>query len=169
MNQGVFKDHILACTADLLQLAEINCRNRIPPDLLFILSDQKDWQGINSYERKRMNHSKVPLIIDSAVENLYTELDDLYDVNLYIFRAGKKETIIEIQYCRKSDFDADYFASVKDDPPMFHSKITKPVYAWEGGKFDVNWESGGGLHHVWKSFVWRKFLYRRKIRGKKLR
>jgi hypothetical protein len=41
--------------------------------------------------------------------------------------------------------ESGYFALVKDHPPMLHSKMTIPVYAWEGGTFDVNWESGGGL------------------------
>nr|WP_315027731.1 hypothetical protein [uncultured Chryseobacterium sp.] len=51
---------------------------------------------------------------------------------------------------------------------MFHSKIAIPGYAWEGGKFDVNWESGGGLYHAWKTFLWRNFLYKNKTKGRKL-
>lgn len=70
----------------------------------------------------------------------------------YIFKAGKKETVIEIQYYRKSNFEPGYFAMVKDNPPMFHSKISKPYYVKDHNKFDMNWESGG-IRHFWKHFI----------------
>jgi hypothetical protein len=117
--------------------------------------------------RNRANNSKNLLTLDSAVEILQKEFNDLYDVTLYIFRANTKETILEIQYYRKSNFDADYFAAIKNDPPRFHSKIAMPGYALEGEKFDVNWESGGGIHHVWRNFLWRNFLCKRKIKNLK--
>ncbi|WP_164976649.1 hypothetical protein [Chryseobacterium sp. CH21] len=173
MTQNDLKDHIKINITSLLQLVKTNCWNTISPDLFFILSDFNEFEGTNSLERSssrnRINNSKMMLTLDSAVENLYKELDDLYDVNLYMFRANKTETIVEIQYYRKSNFETDYFAAIKDNQPMFHSKIEIPVYAWDGGKFDVNWESGGGLHHAWKIFLWRNFLYKRKIRDKKLK
>ncbi|MDW9379626.1 hypothetical protein GFU89_05400 [Chryseobacterium sp. JV558] len=151
-------------------MAKINCWNTISPNLFFILSDFNEFKELNSTERNmsrnRINNSKTLLNVDSALEILRNEFDDLYDVTLYIFRANTKETIIEIQYYRKSNFNADYFAIVKDNSPMFHSKIAMPVYAWEGEKFDVNWESGGGIHHAWKDFLWRNFLHKRKIKGK---
>ncbi|MGH1516697.1 hypothetical protein [Chryseobacterium sp. JK1] len=171
MNQNDLKNHIKICIANLLRLAEINCWNTISPNLFFILSDFNEFEGKNSFGRDRsrirINKSKELLTLDSAVEFLYKELDDLYDVNLYIFRSSKKETIVEIQYYRKSNFDADYFEVVKDNLSMFHSKIEIPVYALEGKKFDVNWKSGGGWHHTWKSFLWRNFLYKHKIKSKK--
>ena len=168
MNRESLKDSINICITNLLQLAEINCWNAISPKLFFILSDFNEFEGSDFSEqrisRNRINNSKTLLTLDLALEILQKEFDDLYDVTLYIFRANTGETIIEIQYYRKSNFDADYFAVVKDNPPMFHSKIAMPVYAWEGEKFDVNWESGGGIHHEWKIFLWRNFLYRLKIK-----
>lgn len=162
------RDNIQRCIANLLYLAEINCWNIISPNLLFILSDFNEFEGTNSFEmtwsRNRVNNSKTGFTLDTALEILYKELNDLYDVSLYIFRTSKKETIIEIQYYRKSNFDADYFAVVKDNPPLFHSKISLPSYAPEGGKFDINWECGGGIDHVWKNFLWRNFLYRKLLK-----
>ena len=166
MNRESLKDSINICITNLLGLAKINCWNTISPNLFFILSDFNEFEGENSAEqrmsRNRINNSKTLLTLDSAVEILQKEFNDLYDVTLYIFRANTKETIIEIQYYRKSNFDADYLAVVKDNPPMFHSKIAMPVYVLEGEKFDVNWESGEGIHHVW-----RNFLYKRKIKNLK--
>jgi len=162
------KDSINICITNLLGLAKINCWNSISPNLFFILSD---FKGVNSTEhnmsRNRANNSKNLLTLDSAVEILQKEFNDLYDVTLYIFRANTKETILEIQYYRKSNFDADYFAAIKNDPPRFHSKIAMPGYALEGEKFDVNWESGGGIHHVWRNFLWRNCLCKRKIKNLK--
>lgn len=146
----------------LLRLAKMSCRNTISGNIFYIVSDFNEYKGENGTEqrglRNRINNSKELLGLDAVVEILKKNYHDLYDVNLYIFRSFKRETIIEIQFYRKSNFDADYFALIKDHPPMFHSKISIPVYALEGGKFDVNWESGGGWHHVWKSF-YLKLLY----------
>ncbi|MDR3025180.1 hypothetical protein [Chryseobacterium sp.] len=171
MNREDLKDNINICIANLLQLAKIYCCNTISPNLFYILSDFNEFEGKNFTEqrmsRNRINNSKTLLTLDSAVEILQKEFNDLYDVTLYIFQANRKETIIEIQYYRKSNFDADYLAVVKDNPPMFHSKVPMPVYAWEGRKFDINWESGGGIDHVWKNFLWRNFLYKRKIKNLK--
>ncbi|STC99874.1 hypothetical protein [Chryseobacterium carnipullorum] len=46
---------------------------------------------------------------------------------------------------------------------MLHAKITQPGYSLEGEKFDINWESGGGLRHYWKSFLY-ELKYGRKIK-----
>ncbi|WP_241286329.1 hypothetical protein [Chryseobacterium arthrosphaerae] len=156
----------------LLRLAKMSCRNTISGNIFYIVSDFNEYKGENGTEqrrlRNRINNSKELLDLDAAVEILKKDYHDLYDINLYVFRSFKRETIIEIQFYRKSNFDADYFALIKDHPPMFHSKISIPVYALEGGKFDVNWQSGGGWHHVWKSFLFKTFMYRRKAKGKKL-
>ncbi|NIF06083.1 hypothetical protein F3J23_11595 [Chryseobacterium sp. Tr-659] len=160
------KENIQHTIDNLLKLSSIYCWNQISPNLFFILSDFNEFEGANSFERlksrKRLNNLKTLLSLDSALKLLHKELYDLYDVTLYVFRADKRKTIIEIQYFRKSHLEPDYFAKIKDNPPMFHSKITIPVYVWEGGKFDINWESGGGIGHVW-----RNFLHKRKIKTKK--
>lgn len=150
------KEHIKTSVDDLLRLAEIHCWNTISSNFSFILSDYSEFETGNELtlraSRNRVNRSKIGDTLETVVERLNKDYDDLYDINLYIFKALKKETIIEIQYYRKSDLESGYFALVKDHPPMLHSKMTIPVYAWEGGKFDVNWESGGGLGHLWKNF-----------------
>ena len=173
MIQENLSERIQSSVDNLLRLAKIHCWNTVSGNICYIVSDFNEFDGTNVFKRRasrnRVNRFKAQLTFDAAVDILNQEYSDLYDVNLYIFKALKKQTIIEIQFYRKSNLNADYFVLVKDHPPMFHAKITIPVYAWEGGKFDVNWESGGGWHHAWKNFVFRSFLYRRKIRGKNVK
>ncbi|WP_431609381.1 hypothetical protein [Chryseobacterium sp. 'Rf worker isolate 10'] len=158
MNQEDLKNNIEFCINNVLKLAKVHCRNTVSTNLFFIVSDFNEF-GLNFPEyrasRSRINNSKTLLDLDSAVEILYKEMNDLYDIILYIFRVNKYETILEIQYYRKSNLNPDYFAVVKDNPPMFHSKIPIPEYALEGRKFDANWESKGGIDHVWKSLVYK--------------
>ncbi|MET3036788.1 hypothetical protein ABXT08_11830 [Chryseobacterium sp. NRRL B-14859] len=152
----------------LFILAGKNCWNKISSNnIVFILSDFNEFEGVDLGLRKyrRINNSKLPVTLGEAAGMLRRKYHDLYDVNLYIFRSLKKGTIIEIQYYRKSSLKPDYFELVKDNPPMFHAKVAVPAYALEGGKFDVNWKSGGGLHHAWKTFLFRSFWY--KVRRKK--
>lgn len=171
MNQKDLKNNIEFCVGTVLKLAKTHCWNSVSDNLFFIVSDFNEFgSGFREYRasRSRINNSKTRLNLDSAVEILHKEMEDLYDVILYIFKANKKETILEIQYYRKSNLKPDYLALVEDNAPVFHSKIPMPIYALEGGKFDLNWESGGGIHHAWKNFWWRNFLYKRKIRGKSI-
>ena len=81
--------------------------------------------------------------------------DDLYDVNLYIYKALKDKTIIDIRYFLKSSLDKDYLEKVKDKKPMLHCKIVQPPYIHYKSKekFDVNWDLGG-MRYYWNLF-WR--------------
>ncbi|MDR6922314.1 hypothetical protein [Chryseobacterium sp. 2987] len=161
------KEDINNSLGSLLTHAKDCSWNTISPNIGFIVSDFNEFKGANSFERSmsrnKVNNSKKLLSLESAVEMLKKEYDDLYDINLYIFRAFRNETIIEIQYYRKSNFEPDYFETVKDSQPMLHAKIALPSYASEGGKFDVNWESGGGFRHAWKSFLYQ-FKYKRMMK-----
>lgn len=156
MERGTLKDNIEICIANLQRLANINCWNKISANFVFIISDFNEFERSIFFEqrkvRNKVNKSKTVLGLDSAIEILTKEYDDLYDIALYIFKASKKETVIEIQYCRKSNFEPDYFAMVKDNLPMFHSKISKPYYIKDEHKFDVNWELGG-LRYFCNHFI----------------
>ncbi|BAP31284.1 uncharacterized protein CHSO_2247 [Chryseobacterium sp. StRB126] len=147
MNKENLKENIKICIVNLQRLAIISYWNKISSNFVFIVSDFNESERSNFFEqrkvRNKVNKSKITLSLDSAIEILDREYQDLYDVNLYIFKADKKETIIEIQYYRKSNLEPDYLKMVKDNEPMYHSKISKPYYTKESNKFDVNWESGG--------------------------
>jgi len=86
----------------------------------------------------------------------------LYDVNLYIFKSNKKSTIVDIRYFRKSNLEVDFLETVKDYPPMLHSKLALPQYQDDFKKFDVNWESGS-WDHYFKQWI-HNFKNRNKAR-----
>ncbi|AZB26057.1 hypothetical protein EG339_16425 [Chryseobacterium bernardetii] len=152
MNKENIKENIEICLVGLQQLAKANCWNKISPNFVFIISDINEFEGENFFElrrsRNKVNKSKTRLSLNSAIEILDKEYQDLYDVNFYIFKASKKETIIEIQYYRKSNLAADYLKMVKNNKPMYHSKISRPYYARNDSKFDINWESGGVTYFI---------------------
>lgn len=156
VNKENLKENIESCITNLLGLVKINCWNKISSNYVFIVSDLNDFERSNFFQqrkaRNKVNKSKITISLNSAIEILYQEYQDLYDVNLYIFEAGKKETIIEIRYYRKSNLEPDYLKLVKDNEPMYHSKILKPYYVKDSNKFDVNWEHGG-LRYFWNHFL----------------
>lgn len=156
MSKENLKENIEICIVNLKRLAQIHCWNKISPNLAFIISDFNEFERSNFFEqrkvRNKINKSKPILSLDAVIEILNKEYKDLYDINLYIFKASKKETIIEIQYYRKSNFKPVYFEFVKNEKTMFHSKISKPYYVKNNNKFDINWELGG-VRYLWNHFL----------------
>ncbi|MCD9855300.1 hypothetical protein LUD75_11310 [Epilithonimonas sp. JDS] len=143
----------------LIEIVNQNCWNTISQNLVFIISDIKEVSGINFFV-ERVNRNKF---IKDKKENNLTETvnylnkfsDNIYDLNLYIYKAEKDKTIIEIRYFLKSDLDPDYLKNVIDNKPMLHSKVTKPPYIKNNkDKFDINWELGG-IRHQWKMLLWK--------------
>lgn len=163
MTQKNLQTNIELSLANLLKLAEISCWNKISNNYLFIFSEIKDSDF--QYHKKgggNTNKRSGLLDLNLVTEMLEKEYADLYDINFYIFKAKKFHTIIEIQYYRKSSLDKEFFETIKDNQPMFHSKIAMPMYAKDGKKFDINWKSGGFIHSC-KMFIYN-FKYRKRIK-----
>ena len=143
----------------LLQLARNLSYTKISDNCSFIISEIKS-SNKNVFEqtknRKSINDKKIPksfIEIVSEVEAIYT---NLFDVNLYIYKAKKKETIIEIQYFPRTSLDLDYQKITADQETMLHCKVSLPNYASNSNqKFDINWEHGP-LNHLWREFWWRQ-------------
>lgn len=154
MTQKNLQTNIELSLANLLKLAEISCWNKISNNYLFIFSEIKD-SDFQDHKKGGGNTNKRSGLLDLnlVTEMLEKEYADLYDINFYIFKAKKFHTIIEIQYYRKSSLDKEFFDTIKDNQPMFHSKIAMPMYAKDGKKFDVNWKSGGFIHSC-KMFIY---------------
>lgn len=156
------KKNIEDCVINLQKLVNVYCWNNISSNFVFIVSDFNEIERTNFFRqrktRNKINKSKKLLGLDSAVAILSKVYLDLYDINLYVYKADKKETVIEIQYYRKSNFEYDYFETIKDNLPMFHAKIAKPYYVKDDEKFDVNWELQGSIAPIWKNFCY-KFQY----------
>lgn len=157
MSRETLEKDIKNSIANLVRLVEKECWNKLSANFSFILSDFNEFKRKNFYELTRskveINNKKVPQSLETIIKILRTEYSDLYDIILYVFKAKKSETIIEIEYFRKSNFEPDYLKKVKNNPPMFHSKISMPRY-WKGGKnIDINWHFGG-LKHTLNLFVY---------------
>lgn len=166
--EDIYKD-LEAATFSLLEMAREECWNKISNNCIYYLSKESEYSyDITSLDLRRRsvykNKTLLPLeVIAQSLEEIYI---DLYDVNLYIFKAEKKQTIIEIRCDFKHKFDPnniaekEYYEFIKCDPPMLHCKIAIPPYAKkdyesENEKYDVNWTLGGWRHH-WKLFWWRR-------------
>ncbi|WP_289665934.1 hypothetical protein [Flavobacterium panacagri] len=153
------EEKIKNLTTQLLELARLKCWNTISNNLVFILSNISEIEGENFFtqriNRNKLNENKIPKNFTEAITDLKEIYDLIYDINLYIYKAEKEQTIIEIQYFLKSNLDADYLKTVADNPSMLHCKITLPPYRKnDDAKFDVNWELGG-IRYRWNIFWWR--------------
>ncbi|MFP3590536.1 hypothetical protein [Chryseobacterium sp. SIMBA_038] len=161
MSLKKFELDIRDTISSLINLINDYCWNKISPNYSFILSDIVDIKDCNRKEKKIINDEKIPVNFKHALEFLEKEHSDLHDINFYVFKVKKGRTVIEIQYYRKSNLDKAFFEMVKNNLPMLHAKISMPIYAKNGKRFDANWESEG-LIHQWKTFMYnfknRKFI-----------
>ncbi|WP_027385231.1 hypothetical protein [Chryseobacterium gregarium] len=156
------KPEILNLLAGLLRLADRCCWNKLSPECFFIITDFNEFIDSNGFEnhklKNKINSQKALQDLDSSIELLKKEYADLYDIVLYVFKAGRHKTVIEIEYYRKSNFDPDYFEKIKNNPPMLHAKIHMPPYGKGGKKFDVNWKRRGWRHR-WNMLVYNSRIF----------
>jgi len=153
------EEEIKKLTAQLLELVNLYCWNDISNNFMFILSDISEVKGENFFiqnqNKNKLNKNKTPKTFKEAVAELNEFYDLIYDVNLYVYKAEKDQTIIDIRYFLKTNLDSDFLKTVCNNPPMLHCKITKPPYLKnKNDKFDVNWELGG-IRHKWNMLCWK--------------
>ena len=148
----------------LLDIARELTWNRISDNCEFILTEIKDTE--DNFEtqrliRKKENDKKRPLPFVKAIPKLQSLYDNLYDINLHVYRAGRRLTIIDIRYYLKSSLDQEYRKKISDNPPMLHCKLTCPPWVTEEKKkFDINWE------HKILLAKWKLFWMGRTIKRK---
>lgn len=167
MSKQAFENDLKKSLADLLKLVEKFCWNKISQNCLYIVSDYNEFDSSDHKDyrkiRKTINNKKAPQDLQLAVKELYKKYNDLYDITLYAFKVKRNLTIIEIQYFRKSNLDQEYFKTIKDNPPMFHTKISRPIYIGDQDiKFDVNWESMNIRHNL--NLLIHRWKYRKIIK-----
>lgn len=142
----------------LLKMARDLSFNDISDNCKFIISEIKESDK-NFFEqnkiRKTENDKKTPKSRADIIVELETLYSNLYDVNLYIFKADKNSTLIEIQYFPRSSHDIDYQKTSAKQETMLHCKVATPLYSSDNKeKFDINWQLGT-LNHHWKMFWWK--------------
>jgi len=139
--------------------------NKISNNCKFILSEIKASEE-NFYMqrvlRKKANDKKAPVTFSEimlTVQNLY---DNLYDINLHIYRADRRLTIVDIRYYPKSSLDPNHREKVIHNPPMLHAKVAQPPWLTDKKeKFDINWE-----HKQWL-IQWKLFWMGQKLKRQK--
>lgn len=146
----------------LFKMARSLTWNQISEDCVFILSEIRDSDR-NFYEQwlaiKRENDRKVPVSFSRIMPSLWALHDNLYDINLHIYRADKDRTIIDIRYYPKSALGKDYRQTVQCQPPMLHCKVVTPPWLTDKGEqFDINWQ-----HHLLR---WRRKLFWARLKFK---
>ena len=141
------EQNLKEATSTLIEMAKKSCWNKISVNTSYIISeivnDNKDL-FYSRIERKKANDIKSPKTLKQITFDLKAVYDNLYDLNLYIYKSEKDKTIIEIQYYLKSSLKSEFYEAVKDNEPMLHVKIKIPPYVNNTEeKYDVNWELGG--------------------------
>ncbi|WP_425077897.1 hypothetical protein [Psychroserpens sp. S379A] len=162
MNKENLEQNLKEASSTLLEMARSSCWNKISDNTSYIISEiTNDNRSIldKRIERKKVNEKKKNKSLEQITAELKDIYENLYDINLYIYKSKKKSTIIEIQYYPKSSLELDFYETVKRNEPMLHCKIPRPFYVTESPnsnktepKFDVNWELGGSRHE-WNKFI----------------
>jgi hypothetical protein len=165
MTKDTLQKEIEEAIPKLLDMARDLSWSKISDKYKFILSEIKDSEENFHVQRvltKKENDKKAPGTFSEimlAFQNLY---DNLYDINLHIYRADRRLTVVDIRYYPKSSLDPDYRQKVVHDPPMLHCKIAQPPWLTDKkGKFDINWE-----HKQWL-INWKLYWMRQKLKRQK--
>ncbi|EDP70780.1 hypothetical protein FBALC1_08473 [Flavobacteriales bacterium ALC-1] len=154
-------------TSTLLEMARNSCWNKISDNTSYIMSEIKN-DLLNRSKRKKLNDKKKPKSLEKITAELREIYENLYDINLYIYKSEKESTIIEIQYYPKSSLESEFYETIKNNDPMLHMKIGIPPYVNnKTEKYDVNWELGG-MRYEWNLFSSRlrfKWKYKNRIKN----
>ena len=155
--------NVESAVGTLLNMARDLTWNKISPNCKFILSETREMAG-NFHDQRiiiqKENNRKKPVSFSEVMPIVLQRYPILYEIDLYVYKAKKRETIIDIRYVNKQSFDEDYIKKVKSDPPMLHCKVAMPPWLPMEGpkpKFDINWE------HKHLYLRWRIYLERRKF------
>jgi len=184
LKKAELENKIQDATSSLIDIATDICLNKISRNCVYIMSEIDESIGKNFFElariRKKSNDKKVPKTLNGIVTELTAIYENLYDINLYIYKSLSNKTIIEIRYFLKTSHTAEFYPKIINNEPMLHCKVARPFYVTESPKsnkaerkFDVNWELGG-IRHEWNKFIgklkyriWKiKYDRKRKLRNK---
>ncbi|MDH7447818.1 hypothetical protein [Aquimarina sp. 2201CG14-23] len=159
MKKTELENKISDATSSLIDMATDICWNKISRNCEYIMSEIDETVGENYFERakirKRVNDKKSPKSLSEIVAELTVIYENLYDINLYIYKSLPNKTIIEIRYFLKTSHTADFYPKIINNEPMLHCKVARPFYVTKSlnsnepeKKFDVNWELGGIRHEL---------------------
>jgi hypothetical protein len=153
-------------TLQLLNQVRSLTFNHFSNTCLYILTEitNIDKNYINETKiRINENKGKLPQPLHQIVQVLEKMYSDLYDVNLYVYKAKKEVTIVEVQYFLRSSIDLKFRDQCAEVETMLHSKVCLPPYFIPAAtsytdyaeKFDIHWQFGT-LNHKWRMFWWSR-------------
>jgi hypothetical protein len=161
MNSNNLQTEIEDLVPKLLNLAKELTGNDISSNCKFILSEIKNSLGnshVSRVLRIKENDKKKPLAFSEIMPKLLIIFDNLYDINLRIYKSRRNLTIIDIRYYTKFSLDPEYKQKVIENPPMLHCGVELPPWLTEKKeKFDINRE-----HKQWL-LNWKLFWAKRKL------
>ena len=152
MTSGILQDEIKEAISKLLGMARDMTWNKISDNYKFVLTEIKDSPHNFHVQRKlnkKENDKKIPMLLTELMPTLQRLYDNLYDINLHIYKATNSMTIIDFRYYPKSSLDQDYREKVLHKSPMLHCKVAMPRWLSDKKeKFDINWEHYGGRNRL---------------------
>ncbi|UOE47644.1 hypothetical protein MTO98_24850 [Mucilaginibacter sp. SMC90] len=170
ITKATLYDHLAGATVSLLEIARKLSWNKITDNCLYITSEiENSTQGFCDLHklRKQNNDQKMLRSLADVMPQLLSLYDNLHDINLYIYRAERNVTIIEIAYYLKTSLDAMYRETIITDPPMLHCKVPIPNYRAlkedRDKKFDINWQLNPLNHRLrvfWMRLKYKAGMYR---------
>ncbi|MGC4099792.1 hypothetical protein [Ferruginibacter sp.] len=162
MPQSELQSDIEEMVTRLLAMARDMTWNKISDNCKFILSEIKDSTDAfyaQKRKQKKENDLKTPVTLQEQMPALQKLYEDLYDINLHIYRTTKEYTVIDIRYYLKSSLDEAYRQQVLQNKPMLHCKVSTPNWLSDKNeKFDINWERKEWLIK-WKMYWMRQRLF----------
>lgn len=165
ITKATLYNHLTQATGFLLETARKLSWNTITDNCLYLTSEiensTQDFCGVSKL-RKQRNDQKVPLSLADVMPELLSLYNNLHDINLFVYRAKRNITIVEIAYYLKTSLDAEYRETIISDPPMLHCKVPIPHYRALkeelDKKFDINWQLNP-LNHRLRVF-WMRLKYK---------
>ena len=163
------EQQLKAFTPLVLKLARDHCWNKISDTVKYVikrvpseLNESGKLLDELDYLRKKLLSSKEPQDLKSTVEQLKSYFSEILRIHLYVFKAKKNLTIIEVEVIENELSDTAYLQYVEVGKPQIFSYIISPPYTsqYEHRKFDVNWRLGT-FDHKWMMFWGRRKLNRK--------
>ena len=162
MSPATLQEEIEKAIPILLNMARDLSWNKISGNCQFILSEIINSDTTSHEERNRRlleNNKKTPIPFSEIMPKLWHLYDNLYDINLFIYKSSKKLTVIDIRYFLKSSLDQDFRQKVINNPPVYHCKVAMPPWVSEKKeKFNINWE------HNKRRILWKYYWQKRKLK-----
>ena len=159
MTENTLSQAVEEMIPSLLDLARSLTWNKISDNCRFVLTEIKESKvEFHSRQKLVLNGLKEPVTFEEIIQLLQQRYENLYDINLYIYRSEATSTIIEIQYYPKSALDQAFRKQVLHHPPMLHCKVNMPPWISKGKKFDINWAHKPGV--ISRKLFWMKLKLR---------